>query len=764
MPENDMSSFSDRLAALVERDNISFGPRRMKIAVITGQLDTEYAAELYNGISEAAKEYGADISMFPGNFASSYYNPLQEKKYDYQISTTFEYAAGGAFDAVIIAVSSILHYINYDISDFLKIFAPTKVIVLEEEYEGYTCLTLNNEKGMKECVEHLITHHGYKKICFVNGKPGTRDAETRYAAYKEVMEAHGLTVTEDMMEYGNFSENCEDVIEKLLLANPDTEAICFANDYMALAAYRLFERIGYHIGRDIAITGFDNTNLSRFLAPPMTTISANAYSLGYRAVTLAVSEVEGKPPRRDISSDSHLVIRNTCGCNDIHDTIYPGGLTTPEADARIAARYVLDNTELVHVTDELVRRFTMLFRRLQVIVDENISLRQVILLVESITKTEHLKISQKENVYVAVQDYFEWLLRANIDNEYTSTIVNTMHQTLSSFTSLVLGERFNLEREMKKNRRVSSLIVNCAILNSSDLNGCYNYMMEVLKSLGIESARLFLYEDTIVVENPKEWKKPDKLYFAAGYIGKRKIPDDSAPIPVNEVFDYGYARNAERHSQVILPLVLNEEHYGLLICDFTLDNFFSAHTASSDIASTLKLIKLNRNLMDRSITDELTGLYNRRGFMEKVQRMINSNRRESGIVIFADLDNLKKINDEFGHEEGDYALVASATILRQSMRYEDVISRHGGDEFVTFTVTADPETTKHRLEERITENMRRFNEESGKPYYVELSVGFSSFRCHDEVNLNEILKNADAVLYERKKKKRQSPRKEQFGE
>jgi diguanylate cyclase (GGDEF)-like protein len=84
------------------------------------------------------------------------------------------------------------------------------------------------------------------------------------------------------------------------------------------------------------------------------------------------------------------------------------------------------------------------------------------------------------------------------------------------------------------------------------------------------------------------------------------------------------------------------------------------------------------------LTDELTGLYNRRGFFVSAQQQLKlANRYNKGIFIFsADLDDLKIINDNFGHKTGDSALVETANILKKTFRESDIIARIGGDEFV----------------------------------------------------------------------------------
>src|SRR5690606_30591217 len=97
-----------------------------------------------------------------------------------------------------------------------------------------------------------------------------------------------------------------------------------------------------------------------------------------------------------------------------------------------------------------------------------------------------------------------------------------------------------------------------------------------------------------------------------------------------------------------------------------------------------------RALQSLTIVDDLTGLYNRRGFLTLAERHLKlAIRKKAGLfLLFADLDGLKQINDTFGHLEGDRALVSAAQILRQSFRSADIIARLGGDEFTVFPLEA----------------------------------------------------------------------------
>jgi diguanylate cyclase (GGDEF)-like protein/PAS domain S-box-containing protein len=155
-------------------------------------------------------------------------------------------------------------------------------------------------------------------------------------------------------------------------------------------------------------------------------------------------------------------------------------------------------------------------------------------------------------------------------------------------------------------------------------------------------------------------------------------------------------------------------------------------------------------LVNLSLIDELTRVYNRRGFRTLADRHLTlaTRKQKSGYLLLADLDDLKLINDTFGHAEGDHALVAVAEILRQTFRGVDLVARLGGDEFIVFPVEA-AEGTERLLTRRLEENLAAYNSKNPRGYELAVSVGIARFEA--ETTIDDMFSRADAALYEQKK-------------
>jgi diguanylate cyclase (GGDEF)-like protein/PAS domain S-box-containing protein len=166
----------------------------------------------------------------------------------------------------------------------------------------------------------------------------------------------------------------------------------------------------------------------------------------------------------------------------------------------------------------------------------------------------------------------------------------------------------------------------------------------------------------------------------------------------------------------------------------------------------------DRALRSLTIIDDLTQLYNRRGFLTLAERHLKlAARKKSGVfLLFADLDGLKAINDTFGHLEGDRALVDAANILRQTFRSADIIARLGGDEFTVFPLEASNESGELLLN-RLESHLQSHNEtHKDRGYRLELSVGIARFDADSSWSIDQLLEHADQALYAQKRRRRQS--------
>ncbi len=164
--------------------------------------------------------------------------------------------------------------------------------------------------------------------------------------------------------------------------------------------------------------------------------------------------------------------------------------------------------------------------------------------------------------------------------------------------------------------------------------------------------------------------------------------------------------------------------------------------------------KAEEALKTLSFKDDLTALYNRRGFFILAEQGLKTAQRmgKEMLLIFGDLDNLKGINDTFGHKEGDQALADTSKILKETFRESDIIARIGGDEFAILAMN-NLETSAEKLINRFKKVLKDHHFQTKRPYKISMSLGIACFDPKNPCSTDALLAQADKVMYENKQKK-----------
>jgi two-component system, cell cycle response regulator len=167
-----------------------------------------------------------------------------------------------------------------------------------------------------------------------------------------------------------------------------------------------------------------------------------------------------------------------------------------------------------------------------------------------------------------------------------------------------------------------------------------------------------------------------------------------------------------------------------------------------------RLISALRSL---SLIDDLTGLYNRRGFMDLGDQHLRLARRTGRTLtlVYVDLDRFKAVNEAHGHHVGDRGLLEVTEILKTTFRGSDILARVGGDEFAVLALEASGEDAE-TLVRRLRDGVESFNETGGEPFELSISVGVARYEDASRMRLDELLARADAAMHEEKRVKREA--------
>jgi diguanylate cyclase (GGDEF)-like protein len=279
---------------------------------------------------------------------------------------------------------------------------------------------------------------------------------------------------------------------------------------------------------------------------------------------------------------------------------------------------------------------------------------------------------------------------------------------------------------------------------------------EYMEKIGGEQLHLCLFEDhKQLVENPLEYQWPSHMNYAYGYInGKRLEPrlfTTSNGLPASIMIESG------SKAYLFYPIHLNSSLYGYIVTD--------SHTARSrlftsfkrEITNTLGRIDMmhqiqtyTKQMEKLAETDMLTGLMNRRGFYDYVQRTFETDKQSGGQpgIIFCDVNGLKKVNDNYGHATGDQLIIDTASVLTRVFK-DYALARMGGDEFVIYVPRCEGDLLK-RVNSELQSEIIKFNAQSKHVYQLSLEAGMAHYDPRKHKTLEELIKDADQHLYAKK--------------
>lgn len=230
----------------------------------------------------------------------------------------------------------------------------------------------------------------------------------------------------------------------------------------------------------------------------------------------------------------------------------------------------------------------------------------------------------------------------------------------------------------------------------------------------------------------------EKLYFS--------IMEEKECEPVVLPVQYGGKRGWIRSRTIINGKEKNKKIIGVL------ENYDEQKEKEAEIEHHLKNIN---KIQKASQRDFLTGVYNREGLIQNIEKALKEDKNKQGVDAFfiLDLDHFKEINDFLGHGTGDQVLQNTAKILDQCFRKEDIVGRLGGDEFVLLIRRIDRIEAVHRMAKRLNESLCNTYEKDGQRIQISASIGIALGQAETE-SFEKLYEKADEALYEVKREQK----------
>lgn len=760
----------------------------LNIGFLADDVDSFFTREAIRGGELGAMAIDANLFVFPGMYLDDRKFSEDHSTYEYQFNTLFDFAKDKKLDIIYVMLGLIGSRVGAEKrAEFLEQYTGIPVVTLYTETEGYPSIIFDNRVAFMAGIRHLIRDHYARSIGYVSGPKTNVDAMERLNAYLDVLREQGIPYNEDLIIYGNFEENVEDQVCELVKKHPELDALVFANDQMALGGYRALAKLNMRVGQDILVMGFDNSDFAANLNPPLTTVEANEAELSYEAVIHAKDFIAHKE-NTNIEIETHLVHRSSCGCYSfdfmsVADQIGISDLYTAKTAEKSIEKihtYLFGSFAsgcVLNALDERIGRFVHVLRKMyreKNIPEYKPDAEEIFSDFTGLSLFRYTTYELFTNFLSACKS----LMYKDADTEMqleTADFFDELFRTLAmSGWKLYITQKETMNRSFKI---INDLTVNMFGKNSKG-ELPFESALDSISTIGVDSACLYLYDTPVIHTRNDHFDKPDNIKFVAYYKDgrSRRVDKDHSQVPVSTIFSNPVMPDDTRSTVLLLPLFSGEELFGIMECEAHSEYFQNILPVSRQISVAVKTMFLlhqqehiqeelrknldkisqNNELLSRiSKTDPLTGLFNRRGFMDAVKELTGSpvSAGKNAVLVYGDLDGLKKINDMYGHDEGDFAIKEAAVMLREAFRATDVISRFGGDEFVVFAIMNKTDF-EPVLKQRLATITKIHNDDIGKPYKVSLSTGVAECTFDENFNMDAMMNLADRKLYIEKRERK----------
>lgn len=631
-----------------------------KIAVIIAGINESYQSAILSGIEASAAKYSFNIDTFV-----SFSGIMGNQKHDTGEFNIFNLPDFSDYDGAILLTNTIAYQpVIRNILSRIK-DAAIPAVSIDNDIDGFYYIGSDNDKAMRDVVNHFIHHHGFTRFNYISGPADNPESADRLDAFLSVLHENNITVEDERIYYGDFRAASGKTAAKHFLEShlEMPQAIICANDAMAVSVMKTLSDAGYCVPDDIAVSGFDNTYSARNYPTKLTTVDRPLKRSGSLACTVLHNHFSGIRQERCLTLELQPKFTESCGCSI---TISHDVETFKKLNYKNFAKF------------ENAIEYTSFFNRMSCKFSECYNLSEYI---EAINP--FISELNPQELYICLcsdwnSDSSDHLFPAEYEN--APFTVEGYTQTVTVPIAYKNGEFIDVEQFPSK-----QILPDCA--------GCG------------EHGHMFYLAP---------------LHFGErclGYIAAR-----NCSIPTNSSMFHTWCINISNSIENIRKITCLDYAVQRLEKLYTLDTF--------------------------------TGINNRNGFVKETTRIYNQCADTGAFVMlmFIDLDGLKRINDAYGHSVGDNAIMDIADVIRCSCTEGEVFCRFGGDEFIIFGADYT-EDDALLLSGKINLNIEKINSSKRNPFRLSASLGYYITKAIQGADIFQFVTLADKMMYKEKRKK-----------
>lgn len=727
--------------------------KRSHFGVLLSSIEESCQSEVWKGIQAFAEKYDITVTAYLATFQQQ--TGRVEEHYEVVYDAI---KANQSLDGLVVLSGFIADDIGTKaLLEFMNDYQNVPKVSVAMTIKNTPSLLADNESGTYKVVSHIIKHHDKRRVAFVKGPDAHQEAEARLAGYKRALEDNGISYDKSLVFPGHFSEeDGEDAVNLLIKNGVSFDSVVAADDDTAIGVINQLEKLKISVPGDISVGGFDDAKMAEVITPSLTTVRQPFFELGFSSMEQLFKQVNGENFEMLTEISPVLVSRQSCGCVDSMEHVtncYPSVVGSAEmlvADVYSTALNLFDGMNDNKLIERWVESLCSSVTARVFDVDMFLKSFDGCLI--------HYKQFGKD---LSIWRDLLSVLLAGVEKLYVDDRArfNAVGQAIYQASWLInrAQERDRLFEYSEKSETDWEIRgISQDIVTSFDFDELQSKVGVAVEELDLGAVIVYLYDKEIDI---KKWKTPKKMTGVIGFDGHDKVIFHRGNVDVNfsTIYEAGtFDITEKRRTLFFMPLFFGKKQIGVMLFEYQpempIDMYESLRIS---ISTALKGASLIQDVKNISITDELTGLYNRRGFLTLSYSRLKHFRRShmTSAVFFIDMDGLKHINDVYGHAHGDKAIAACAKVLRQSLRDEDIIGRMGGDEFTIFAARVD-ETHVNMITSRFRTAFKKLNEKSTQPYEINASIGAALITDFTEKAFSEILSQADRLLYEEKEEKR----------